>query len=148
MRDRDAEALRREGEPADARDGVERSQLALPGLHECGLAGRPGDGIVGPERDLVDPSLLRSSDATIGAAAGCVRHDHLAVVAAGRKAFAVARGAQDCAGVDSVTLAASIRRGEEDRFLAEHERRLAAEKMQADNGRAIGRDRFRARGNG
>ena len=50
--------------------------------------------------------------------------------------------------MDRMTLAASIGRGEQDRFLAEHERRLFAEKMQADNSRATGRDRLRARGDG
>ena len=45
-------------------------------------------------------------------------------------------------------LAAAVGSGEQDRFLAEHERRLRAEKMQADDRRAAGVHRLGAGGNG
>ena len=58
MRDGEPKALRREGQPGDGRRRLERARLALAGEHMRGLAGRPGDRAVGPERDLIDPAFL------------------------------------------------------------------------------------------
>ena len=58
VRDREPEALRREGEPADGRGRRRALLLALAGAHEGVLAGRPGDRAGGPDRDVIDPAAL------------------------------------------------------------------------------------------
>ena len=59
MADGDAKALGGKCQPADARGGLELANLALAGAHESLLTGRPCHGAVGPERDMIDPALLR-----------------------------------------------------------------------------------------
>src|SRR3569832_1456607 len=57
MRDRETEALRREGETRDCRWRFERARLTLAGNDARDLAGRPCDSAVGAQRYLVDPAL-------------------------------------------------------------------------------------------
>src|SRR5665213_239621 len=62
MRDGEAKAFRRKTQTRDGRRGLETAYFTLFRAPSCkylrGLAGRPGDGAVGPERDLIDPTFL------------------------------------------------------------------------------------------
>ena len=66
---------------------------------------------------------------------GIGRH-HLAVVAAGDDARAVGRRRQDAAGVHGTRRCVAVRRDQQQRLLAEHEDRRAAEEMRGDHRRA------------
>ncbi len=147
MRDREPETFGRESQATDARDRVECAQFPLAGLREGCLARRPGDRVVGSERDLVDPTFSLVGRDHVAAPVRVGDND-LAVVAAGRKAVSVAVGAQDRAGMNAQTLRAAVRCREQDRFLAEDEGRLPPKKMQTNDGGAIGRDRLGAGGDG
>ena len=57
MRDREPKALRQKGEPADGRRRIDLAQLLR--LDESSLPRRPGDGAVGPQRDMIDPATFR-----------------------------------------------------------------------------------------
>ena len=135
MRDREPQAFRREGEPADARRQVERLDLALGGAHERLLAGAPGDNAVRPERDAIDPAMLGVGRQRLACALR-VGHNHLAVVAAGQNARAVARNGEDAALMHCDALLGAIGRDEQQRLLAERERRGLPEKMRRDDRRA------------
>ena len=137
MRDGEAETFGQEGQPADRRRRLELPRFLAfvlsAGLHERGLAGRPGDRAVRPERDLIDPAALWIGGKRLAFALGIGR-DQLAVVTAGDDALAVGRCREDGAavGVDAPWLAVAA--GEHDRFLGQHEGRRLAEKMRGDNG--------------
>ena len=88
MRDRKPKTFRRKGEPRDCGSCIERPHLAFRRPHEGGLAGRPGDGAVGPERDVIDPAFLLVGRDN-GVLAGLLGRNDLAVVAAGDDALAV-----------------------------------------------------------
>src|SRR6478735_3956982 len=96
MRDRDAEPLRRKGEATDGRGRIEGFFLRLAAAHERSLAGRPGEGAVGMQRNAVDPAALGISRENRGLALGVECND-LAVVAAGDNARTVRRRAEDAA---------------------------------------------------
>src|SRR5262249_57415976 len=98
--DGDAKALGSKRQPADARGGLELAHLALAVAHASLLAGRPCHGAVGPERDMIDPALLRVGRDRGARAVAARRHDR-AVVAAGHEAITVAGRGEDCAAVRS-----------------------------------------------
>ena len=120
VRDRDAQALRREREPAGARRQVERFHLALGVAHEGLLAGRPCHRAVRPERDAIDPAVLRVGRKRLDRS-GRICRDDLAVIAAGDDAIAVGHGRQNAATMNLNALLAAVRRHEQQRLLAEHE---------------------------
>ena len=142
--DRKPEAFRQEGQAADGRRRLEFARLL--GLHERGLAGRPGDGALGPKRDMIDPAMLRVSGDDLGFTLGIGR-DHLAVVAAGDDALFVGGRRQDRTVVNRDAPRFAFRLDEQHRFLAEHEHGRVAQKMRGDDRRA-GSYRMRAVGDG
>src|SRR4051812_48451523 len=98
MRDRNTDALRRKREPADAGRKIQRFWLVLTRLHEGGLAGRPCCRTVRAGCDGVDPAALGVGRYRAALALG-VGRDHLAVVATGDDARAVACNGENAAAV-------------------------------------------------
>ena len=99
MRDRHAQAFRRERQPADGRGRIEGFLLALAAADERRLARRPRHRAIGMQRDIVDPAPLGVGREHRDLALG-VERDDLAVIAAGDDARAVGRRAQDGAAMD------------------------------------------------
>ena len=99
MGDRYAQSLGRERKPADGRGRIETFFLALAAADERGLAGRPGRGAIGMQRDVIDPAPFcvgrQHRDLALG-----VKRDDLAIVAAGDDALAVRRRTQNGAAMD------------------------------------------------
>ena len=96
----------------------------------------------GPTRDVIDPAMLWVDGENRALALRVGGHD-LAVVAAGDDALAVRRRRQDRAGVVAARRCAPSLRDQQQRLLAEHERRSIAEEPHGDD-RHPGRDRPRA----
>src|ERR1700680_808111 len=99
-----------------------------------GLAGRPGDGLVGAKCDLIDPSSLvvGGEDAMLAARIG---GDQSAVVAARDYANTVRSAGEYRTCVNLGAVVAIVSR-EQQHFFAKNEHRRAAEKMNADDRRA------------
>ena len=92
MRDREPQALRREGKPAHGR-GHFKLSLALVGADEGGLSDRPRDRARRPERDLIDP--LSAGIGERFPLAFDVGGDELAVIARGENPLSVAGRGED-----------------------------------------------------
>ena len=75
----------------------------------------------------------------------CIRHDDLAVIAAGHDAIAVRYRRQNTAAMNRHALLAAVRRHEQQRLLAEHERSATFQEMHGHD-RRTGRDRLHAIG--
>ena len=135
MRDREPQAFRREGKPADGRGHVERFLLGLAALDGRGLAGRPGEGAVGVQRHRVDPAPLRVGGEQRHLALG-VERDDLAVVAAHDEALAVEGGGENAAAVhgDLGDLTLGVDQG--DVLLAADEGGAVAQEVRRGHGHA------------
>jgi hypothetical protein len=132
VRDGDAKAFREEGKARHRRRQIEAAQLAFAGADMRGLAGRPGDGAIRTDRDLIDPALPVIGGQNLERSVP-VGGDQQAVVAAGDDTPAVGGAGENRTPVNGHLLLA-FGRGEQQRFLAEHEHRRLPEKMYADDG--------------
>ena len=144
VRDREPKALWQKGEAADGRGCLEFAQVLR--LREGRLAGRPGDGAVRAERDVIDPAPLRVSGERAALAYG-IRLHHFAIVAAADDTRTVGRRRKDRASVHGNAPRVALRLDHQQRLIAEHEHRRAAEKMRGDH-RRLGGDVARAFGEG
>src|ERR1019366_8530504 len=145
VRDGETKAFRRESKPRHRRWRFERAQRALFSANEGGLARRPGDGAIGPERHLIDPAPLVVGGDNLVLAVG-IGGDQLAVVAAGNDAGAVGYAGEDATLMHEDAMLAMLGR-EQQGLLAQHEHRRIPEKMHADDG-AAGSDLADAVGEG
>ena len=141
--DGEPQPLGREGKPADGRGHVERARLALAGLHEGRLAGRPGDRAVRTERDVIDPAALGVGRDELGSRRSASVANTLP------SSPPVTMRAPSLAAARMPPAWTATRRSsplsghQQQRLLAEHEDRGAAEEMRGHHRRA-GRDRARA----
>jgi hypothetical protein len=127
MRDRKPEAFRCKGKSADgACDG--KRTLAFPGLHECGFPGRPCDGAVRAQRNMVDPFSFFLGD-RLRRAFG-IGFDEPPVVAGGDDPFAVAHGLQN-SGIGMRRNSVAV--GKDQFALAARENRMLAQKRAGDD---------------
>ena len=140
MRDRKPQALWRERQPADGRGHLERFLLVLAAADKGGLAGRPREGAIGMQRDIVDPAPLcvgrEQRDLALG-----VERNELAVIAAHDEARPVGSRAEDAAAMDGDRRHFALPADQEDVFLGADKGRVLAEEMHGRDGRA---DRDRA----
>src|SRR5580704_5996637 len=133
MGDGKAEAFWQEGQSADGRRSFELAQLL--GLHESGLAGRPGNGSVWSKCEMIDPAMFCIGGERAHLAL-YVRRNDFAVIAASDDTLAIAGRRENGSGVDVDTPRLGFRLGQEKRFLAENKHRCASEKMRANDGPA------------
>ena len=142
VRDREPEAFRQEGEAADGRGRLEFAQSPCA----CANAVLPADQAtapLGPERDMIDPAMLRVGGESSALALGIGR-DHFAVVAAADDALLVGRRGKDRAVVHGDAPRFAFRLDEQHRLLAEHEHGRVAEKMRGHDRRAGSDGRVRS----
>src|SRR5258705_9386 len=128
MRDRKAQALRRECQSADGRGHLERFFLGLPAADNGGLAGRPRHGPFRMKRDIVDPAPFRVSREQRDLAFD-IERDQLAIIAADHDALTIASGAKDAAAMDDDRRYLALAAYKENAFLGADENRVLADKM-------------------
>ena len=142
VRDGEAESVRRESQTADRGRHFERALGALSGPRKCLFSCRPRHRFVRSGRHLIDPAASGVAGEKAARAVRSTGHD-LAVIAAGDDALGIGRARKYRAIVDSRSSLHAIARDRDQRLLAEHEHRSAAEEMRCDDG-GIRVDRPRA----
>ncbi len=135
MRDRKAQALRRECQSADGRGHLERFFLGLPAADKGGLAGRPRHGPFRMKRDIVDPAPFRVGREQRDLAFD-IERDQLAIIAADHDALSIASGAKDAAAMDDDRRYLAVSTYQENAFLGANESRVLADKMHRRDRRA------------
>src|SRR5262245_55882233 len=128
---RQAESFWCECETGDRRRRVERPKLALPRANVGRFARRPGNRVIWPQRDVINPSFFFFPCQLAMCSVGR-RLDQLAVVPSGNNAFSIGYTVENCTGVNDDAPFAVVAR-EKQRFLAEHKDSHRSEKMHADD---------------